>query len=303
MLYSRAFSILVGAPGGEAAILDKIRCRFNIVRTEDSEENTISLDIYNLSRTTRSKFETTDNRIILHAGYVGAMKLLAVGDIVWGSTDLSKRDFVTTVEAKDGGRALRDARVSLSYKPEVSAKSIVEEMVKSLNVDGIEMSVDLTGTFKYGWSFIGNVRDGLNKLGARFGFTWSIQNNTLQITERRQATQREAAYLSPRTGLVERVCRIDKTDDNRTDDKEYPGLRARCLLNATLLPGDPVIIDSVDFPRGIYRIKRVEHNGDTHGQDWTTEIQVIEPGSEGVNKAETAKAKKAEKKAQEDAGV
>lgn len=299
MLYNRVFSVMVGEPGGEAAVLDKIRTRFEIIRTEDEEANTITLDLFNLSRSTRSKFETTDNRVIIHAGYAGAMKLLAIGDIVWGSTDLAKKDFVTTVEAKDGGRSLRDARVSLSYKQDVPARSIVDELVKELHVDGIEISVDLTGTFKYGWSFIGNVRDGLNKLGARFGFTWSIQNNTLQITERRQPTLREAAYISPRTGMVERPCRIDKTDDNRTDDREYPGLRVRCLLNATLLPGDPVVIDSADFPRGVYRIRRVEHQGDTHGRDWTTEIQVIEPGSEGVYKEEGRRKKK--KKEEEDA--
>lgn len=279
MLYSRILSLSVGEPGGEAAVLDSVRVRFNVVRTEDEEANTIELNVYNLSKSTRTKFETTDNRVILQAGYfLTGLKLLAVGDIVRGSTEFNAPEVITSVDAKDGGRALRDARASLSFKPGVQAKTMVEELVKLLDVDKVEIPIDLSGTFEHGWSFYGNVRDGLNKLGARFNFTWSIQNNTLQLTERRKPSARESVLITPQTGMIGSPSRIDKTSDNQTKAKEQPGLSVRCLLNPALVPGDPVVIESSEFPRGVYRITRVEHNGDTHGEDWSSEVEVIESG-------------------------
>lgn len=280
MLYSRILSLSVGEPGGEAAVLDSVRVRFNVIRTEKDEPNDIQLTVFNLSRSTRSKFETTDNRIILQVGYAATgLKLIAVGDIVQGSTAFEHPDVLTTIEAKDGGRALRDARASLSFEQSVPASRMVDELVKLLDVDNVEIGIDLSGTFKNGWSFFGSARDGLNKLAGRFGFDWSIQNNTLQITERRTPSSREAVVLTPNTGLIGSPTRIDKTADNLTDAKEQPGLRVQCLLNPALIPSDPVVIESSEYPRGVYRITRVEHNGDTHGDEWTSEIEVVESSS------------------------
>lgn len=277
MLYERVLSVAVGEPGGEAAVLDSVRVSFSVVKTEDTEPNQFDLQVYNLSRSTRSKFETTDNRVILQAGYVSTgLKMLAIGDIVRGSTEFNHPQVVTMVDCRDGGRALRDARASLSFKPNVPAKNMVDELVKLLNVDNVEIDFDLSGTFKNGWSFYGQVRDGLDKLAGRFGFQWSIQNNTLQLTEARTPSSRQAVVLNPDTGMIGSPSRVDKTGDNLTGAKEQPGLKVKCLLNPALVPGDPVVIESREYPRGVYRIVRVEHNGDTHGSDWSSEIQVVE---------------------------
>jgi hypothetical protein len=289
VLYRRILSLAVGEPGGEGVVLDGVRVRFNCVRTEKEEANTLELEVFNLTKSTRSKFETTDNRVVLQAGYATTgLKLLAIGDIVFGSTEYAHPEIITSVNARDGGRALRDARASVSYEPGVSAMTMVNDLVKRLDVDAVEIAVDLAGTFENGWSFVGSVRDGLNKLGGRFNFQWSVQNNTLQITEKRQPTKREAVYLSPSSGMVGSPSRIDKTDANLTDAKEPPGLRVECLLSPALVPGDPVVISSAEYPRGLYRITRVEHNGDTHGDEWTTIIEVVEGADWGAYQAARA---------------
>ena len=277
MLYSRIVSVMVGEPGGEASVLDAVRVNFNVVKTEDDEPNQFDLEVYNLSKSTRTKFETTDNRVILQAGYASmGLKLLAIGDIVRGSTEFKQPDVITSVDCRDGGRALRDARASLSFEPNVPAKTMVEELVKKLNVDNIEIGFDLSGTFKNGWSFYGSARDGLNKLGACFGFQWSVQNNTLQLTKKRTPSAREAVLLTPSTGMIGSPSRIDKTGNNLTKAKEEPGLKVKCLLNPALVPGDPVVIESADYPRGTYRIVKVAHIGDTHGNEWSSTLEVVE---------------------------
>lgn len=277
MLYNRVASISVGEPGKEGVVLDSVRIAFRIKKTQKAEANDISLTVYNLQKSTRTKFETTDNRIVLQAGYQDSgLSLLAIGDIVKGSTEFRSPDVVTSVTAKDGGRALRDARASMSFKSDVPAKNIVEELVKLLGVDNVEMDVDLSGTFPHGWSFYGQARDGLSKLARNFGFDWSVQNNTVQITEHREPSKRQAVVLTPQSGLIGSPSRLDKTGDNQTKAKEPPGLKVKSLLNPALVPGDPVIIEAREYPRATYRISKVDHSGDTHGSEWTTDLEVVE---------------------------
>lgn len=280
VLYNRLASIAVGAAGSEGVILDSIRIAFRVIKTQKKDANDINLTLYNLSKTTRTKFETTDNRIVLNAGYADSgLALLAIGDIVKGSTSFEAPDVVTSVVAKDGGKALRDARASLSYQQGVQVQTIIKDLVQRLDVDDVDLSgVDLTGTFPHGWSFFGQVSDGLSRLAANFGFDWSVQNNTIQLTEHRQPSQRQAIVLSPSSGLIGSPSRIDRTSSNQTKAKEPPGLKVTSLLNTALVPGDPVVVESREYPKATYRIDRVEHRGDTHGQEWVSELEVVEPG-------------------------
>lgn len=277
MLYSRIASVAVGAAGKEGVVLDQLRIAFRVSKSQKPEANDINLTVYNLSPSTRTRFETTDNRVVLKAGYLDqGLSLLAIGDIVKGSTEYNHPDVVTTIEAKDGGKALRDARASLSYKANVPAKNIIQDLVDLLGVDNVEIGPDLSGTFPHGWSFYGQAREGLSKLAANFGFDWSVQNNTVQITEKRKPSGRQAIVLTPQSGLIGSPSRIDKTDSNQTKAKEPPGLKVQCLLNPALIPGDPVVIESRDYPRATYRITKVTHVGDTHGSDWTSTVEVVE---------------------------
>lgn len=275
--YNRIYKVEVGAPGSTSTVLDGIRIEFTSRKDEDTEPNDLDLTLYNLSQNSRVAFETTDNQVILHVGYESTgLQLLAIGDIVTGETEFKSPEVITRVSCRDGGRALRDARSSESFEAGVSAQTILDRLIEKLNVDNIQIDTDLSGTFPFGWSYFGNVREGIDKLARRFNFNWSIQNNTLQIAETRKPTGRQAVLLSPQSGMVGSPTRVDKVKSNRTDAKEEPGLRVECLLNPALIPGDPVIIESRQYPRGYYRITSVDHNGDTHGDPWTTTIEAVE---------------------------
>jgi hypothetical protein len=279
-LYNRIIQLAVGAPGQESLVLDGLRVVFNITRTEDAEPNDFELEVYNLSASSRAKFEDTENRVILQAGYASSgLKLLATGDIMRASSLVDPPLVTTKIEARDGGRALRDARASVSFQKGVDAQTILNALVEKLNVDGVEVSADLSGTFKQGWSFIGSVQDGISKLARQFSFDWSVQNNTIQVTTRRTATQRGPIRLSASTGMIGSPSRLDRTDSNRQKDKDSPGFRVDSLLNPALIPGDPVIIESQLLEGKSFRISKVVHRGDTHGPSWNTQLEIREPGS------------------------
>lgn len=278
MLFNRQASISVGKGGQMGSKLTGLRMTFNVVKTEDAEPNDVRASLYNLSPNTRSAFETAGNRIVIEAGYPESLALLAVGDIVTGETSYDHPDIVTSVEAKDGGIGLRNARASVTYKAGTPARTMVEELMSGLDVDNIEITADLSGAFRSAWSTYGNVRDSLDKLAARFGFTWSVQNNTAQITPARQPSQRSAVVLTPQSGLIGIPSKLDTTGGNQDGAKDAPGVSVTCLLNPALLPGDPIVIESAAFPRATYRIRRVEHYGDTHGRNWYSDVEAVTQG-------------------------
>lgn len=278
MLYKRLLTISVGEPGKEGVILDGIRCSFRIVRTDKPEANTIDLEIYNLAEATRAKFETVNHRIVLETGYeTTGMQVLAIGDIVKGHTIVTVPDATTFVSAADGGRSMRDARASVSYKSGTSAKQMVNDLVKMLGVDSVEISIDLEKAFRQGWSYAGPASGAMTKLAAAFGFDWSIQNNTLQITERGQTTGRESLLITPAFGLIGSPTPLDDVGTESTKGKEKrepePGYTVECLLNPAIVPGDPVTIEA-RAGKGRYRVRKVEHSGDAFGNEWTTRLTV-----------------------------
>lgn len=274
MLFNRLAAVSVGKAGEIGSRLEGVRISFDVTKTDASEPNDIRLSVYNLTAATRSAFETVGNRIVVEAGYESTgLVLLAVGDIVKGSTEYNLPDTVTDVDARDGGKTSRNTRAALTYKPGTQAKIIVGDLVKRLEVDQTEITADLDGAFREAWSFFGNVRDGLDKLAKRFDFDWSIQNNTAQITPRRQPSQRSAVLLSPSTGLIGIPTRLDTTRKDLDKAKEEPGLSVRSLMNPAILPADPIVIEARDFPSATYRVKNVHHHGDTHGSEWYSDIE------------------------------
>ncbi|PZQ49760.1 MAG: hypothetical protein DI556_09825 [Rhodovulum sulfidophilum] len=301
LLYDRVVQVAVGEAGATGTAVSGLRCGFQVKKTEDSKENEVRLTVYNASDTTRAALERVANRVTISAGYAASgPQLLAVGDILSGVTDFGMPDLVTSVEAADAGTALRTARASVSYRAGTPARKMVDDLVARLEVDRPEYQIDLEGSFTSGWAFAGKVRDGLDQLAARFGFSWSIQNNALQITKAREPSPRQAVFLSADTGMIGVPSLLDdvRTSDEQSADAkkagkapknetalqerlrlrrmEKPGLRVRSLLNPALVPGDPVLIRSLYRGDKACRILNVVHRGDTHSQEWYSEIECVE---------------------------
>ena len=51
-------------------------------------------------------------------------------------------------------------------------------------------------------------------------------------------------------------------------------IKARCLLNGRIAPGRLVELESV-IVSGSFIVKKVKHSGQTWGNDWTTEMEMV----------------------------
>lgn len=260
-LFQRTWRVTVG--GLNVSELD---LTFDVEKSTKREPNTAEINVYNLSETSRSKIsEEEDPTVTLRAGYEAdgdQPPVLFVGDARRIFTAADGIDFVTTIQARDLGRAYQAARMNKSYGPGTPISTALRDAVDALGVGRGNLSeFDVTlsnGARNFATGFVasGQAHRVLNSLVRGAGLRWSIQNGSLQLMQRRQALQTRAVLLSPDSGLVE------------SPTKDEKGIvTARCLMQTGLEPGRRVSIES-RLLSGTYEIRKTKYEGDTRGNAW-----------------------------------
>lgn len=248
---------------------DGNRVVFSVQKTLSKEPNKCTLDIYNLSPNTRDFLNRTPVQVSLQAGYDGAPRLLFMGDLRPGShTKREGTSLVTHLEIRDGMRAYAHARVSRSYKPPIRVVDVLSDCAKSMGLQlprELDQSTELREALASGISMHGPTREVLSHLLAPYGYGWSIQSGTLVIIPDGEPRQGEAYLINQESGLI-------NSPQRATSDKESQKLPVtwETLLYPELEPARLAKLES-EFISGVFRVKEVGHDGDSHDDGgWTT---------------------------------
>ena len=261
-LFRRAFRVSVGDQGFQDFDLS-----FKVARTLNATPNTCELKLYNLSETSRAHL-AAGALVRLEAGYVSGLTLLFSGDVRRVHTKVEGTERVTTIEAGDGERAHRGARVLRSFGPSATVDTVVAALAEAAGV-GVGNAREaligagfgrVPGGYPQGTVVDGAIADELTRVCASAGFEWSIQDGVLQLLQRGSALDRLAVVLSADTGLLE--ASVSKSGK----------LSAKALLIPDLVPGRKVDVRSPNA-RGLFRVTKAEYAGDTTGDDWTTSLE------------------------------
>ena len=266
---------------------------FQIDKDTTKESNKAKLEIYNLSEATRKKVEAADTEVEIYAGYerAGGAILAFRGTVTYGFTRDAGTDCITTLDLADGTVALRDSYCSLSYAPGTSAKTIIQRCANEMGVPVVYgEDVGELESYKNGFSFIGQAKDGLTEICDALGLSWSIQNNILNIILAGGTSTNRGLVFSPQSGLVgvpERIVQAEyksnksnpkKTQKERTK-KEKPRKKAGWKINTLLVPSvnpaDMVKVES-KWITGWFRVEKVSHRGDYNGTNWGSMMELIE---------------------------
>jgi hypothetical protein len=255
---------------GNAVEIVDMRVAFSVTKNLGKEPNKCSLQLYNLNDHTRGMLERTPVRIWLHGGYDGAARLLFTGDLRFSHTRIDGSDVVTSVEVRDGMRAFAHARMTRSYKPPIRVSQVLGDAAASMGLTlppEIERSPELKQALATGISMHGPTRDILTRLLAPYGYSWSIQDGTLVVLADGKLRPGEAILVNEATGLV-------GSPERSVPDK--PGARAsvsfETLLYPEIAPGMAVKLES-RFINGVFRVKEVGHEGDSHDGEWKTTVK------------------------------
>lgn len=291
--FDRVYRLLVGKGGAKGVeILPPIRMTFDISKDADEEPNDHTIRIYNLATATRKALEEPDLRCVLYAGYAeeAGPLLMASGSVVFAYTKFEQPDVVTELIVKDGFTEVRDTAVSIGLGSGAQASAIIRDIARQMGLP-LVMADDVPDRrWQQGFSFYGAARTALHKVTQGTGLEWSIQNQQLQVVQRRGTTRRQAVVLAADTGMLgypertrEAAREKAKVKDKTTGDdvnlvsarQQRDGWRVTSLLLPTINPGDLVKLESRSVG-AFQRVEAVRHTGDSEGGDWQTELELVD---------------------------
>lgn len=300
-LFDRVASLTIGKPTGQAIEIRDLRFAFSIEKGSGENPNTCTCRVYNLNTDSRALVETVNNVLILKAGYardVGELTIFT-GTVTRAITKREGADLVTELEMSDGGLEYRDKKTSFSFAPGVSAQSVLTNISATFGLPVRPLPTDIAQKqYSEGFAFVGRSREAMAKACEYLGLEWSLQNREVQILKKGKAVAMQAFVLSPETGLIGSPESEHKTMGEKaaakkgitekqkgvrvtfataeTGDKEkkleVQGWKVKSLLQPAMQPGGYVRLDTKTIKGEFFRIESVTHSGDTHGQDWASEL-------------------------------
>lgn len=248
------------------------RINFEVYRGNSAAAmNKSKVSIYNLSKESRSAVDRRQGKIVINAGYGEDAPILFVGDFGIATNenptpvfhDRKGPDVITTIEMADGDQDLAGAYAGVSLGSGSTVAQVFEYIKGTLGIPVGSVPASLKSfQFLNGFTFDGSLRKLMTDMGATIGADVSIQNGALQIVPKGTSTGEPTVLLTSATGLI--------GIPNKTD----MGFKAKSLLNALLTPGRQVRIESKFLTApAVFSIDRVKHVGDTHDNDWYSEIE------------------------------
>jgi len=245
-----------------------LRVQFSVKKSASKEPNTAEVTITNLSPTRRAALQTKGVKFVLECGYVDTgVKQIFQGDVRHISHVREGADWRTVLKSGDGERAFQFARISETLGPKSTKSAVIKRLAAKLGLGlGNSGKAAIPGSFEQGIVLSGPVSRELDKVLKGTGYEWSIQDEQMVILSASEVSGQDVPLLTPDSGLIgspEFGAPLAKGGK--------PQLSFRALLNANIKPGAKVQIQCERFPLGVsVKCAKVEHSGDTAGQDWYT---------------------------------
>lgn len=261
-LFDRVIELTVGNTE-----INGLDIAFEIEKDLTPEPNPCHIEIYNLSAQNRgilSKYPRVP--VVLKAGYRDHVGIIFQGDMISCAHIKEGPTWKTVLASGDGAKAIQTARIKKSFAKGTPAKTVIKEIAEQLkipNAQAMKQLESLTDKLGRGFSACGNPMDELCRILCRYGYTASVQNNSLQVLKQGQALEKQAINLTANSGL--------KATPEIGSDKR---IQAQTVLMPELLPGQMVYIESAVFI-GFATIQSVRFEGTNFGDAWDADLSLI----------------------------
>lgn len=261
--------------------IEKLRVSFNIEKNLSKRPNTCDLTITNAAESTVGFFQQRPFHVQVLAGYADSgPQLLFRGDVRWGQPRIEGPDRHLMLQLGDGDRAFRYARVSRSYRGGTPVMQLLKDVAQTMGAvlpSSLSTATELQEQLASGTVVHGASSDALTKILQPYGLTWSIQNGTLQILRESDVRPGEAWLISQETGMIgspELGTPPRPTKKGKIKNGGKSTLTVRTLLYPQIVPGGRISVLATHLS-GTFKVVRVVHTGDSHGDEWTTTIEAL----------------------------
>lgn len=261
-LFDRVVELTVGNTE-----INGLNITFEIEKDLTPEPNPCHIEIFNLSAQNRailSKYAQVP--VVLKAGYRDHVGIIFQGDMINCAHIKEGPTWKTVLTNGDGAKAIQTARIKKSFAKGTPVKAVIKEIAEHLkipNAQAIKQVETITDKLGRGFSACGNPMDELCRILCQYGYTASVQNNSLQVLKRGASLEKQAINLTANSGLKE-------TPEVGSDK----GLQVQAVLMPELLPGQMVHIESAVF-NGFATIQSVRFEGANHGEAWNADLSLI----------------------------
>ena len=246
-----------------------LRVSFTVVKEDNPSPNEAKIKILNLNPGHRAAVQSGEGTwpVVIDAGYVGNIQRIFSGELQNADPRKEATDWTTEIQAKDGQRQYASARMSQSYGAGTLISTVLKDAAVSLGLGAgnsmfkFDSPLRPIKDFKKGVVVTGRTTDILDKYVTSAGFRWSIQDGQLLILGLEETTSESVILLNASSGLV-----------GTPEVGEKGIVKVKTLLRGSLQPGGKVKIEAREV-RGVYKIEKLTHSGDTRGPDWYSEIE------------------------------
>lgn len=259
---------------------------FNLHPTKRKALTHRDVSIVNLNKSANSDKEVTSNNAVapkvhLLAGYVGNLKEVIAGDIYQANSTRLGSDWVTTLHIYSGYTNAMNAVTNISYSGKTPAKQIADNLIAPMNIptkytnealkklDGItfeDMSISAL-SFNY-----------INTFLERFNLAFTIEDHNQGLVYLKDSPRE---LNQPRTndnsfninnGLIgsPNITRsgVDIVSLLRPELKLLQSIYVESQSINELVETEPKLTNK-------YYIRNITHLGDTHGEEWYTQIEAF----------------------------
>lgn len=248
--------------------------QFGASKTLAKEANTCDLIVYNLNEDHRRELGmlTGGPAVTIEAGYVENIGQIYAGQLREVTSYQRGPDWITELHSGDQEERLAKARINRSYSAGTRVDVVVKDLAESMKVGlGNSIKAALTGNlrdagreFLKGVTFSGSNTRELDRMLKSIGKEWSIQDGELQVVDTGYALPGPTIRLDPKSGLI----------GSPTLGSDYV-LKARSLMNHSIVPGRAVEVESKEVTKALYRVERCDYAGDTFGTDWYVDFEAL----------------------------
>lgn len=259
--FGRAIQLIIGSATESIAIEGDLTISFDLTKTLTAEPNEATVQVMNLSQSTRNLItEKKYNRILLNAGYGSDLRTLFVGYIDDASNTKEGTEITTTMICSDGSKDYREARIATTIAKGQSDKEIVGEVLKTMPNTQAGIQEYTKGTkLPRGKTMVGNSRDVMKAVAKNQNASWSIQDGKLLMLPNTHAlANNEGFVIEEGSGMI------------GSPQKTSDGLEVRCFLNNVMRVGQLCrVVSYFKEYSGDFKITKIQMKGSNKGQDFT----------------------------------
>lgn len=258
---------------------DHLRIRFSVPKHIVSTTSPTEISLYNLSPGTRSALDKPEAQVVLKAGWsnVGLLSMFR-GSLMAVVSSRDGADIVTKLLCIAAMGAINRTNISQTFGAGFPLSKMLADIAKKfpgVAVDERLIVVKDVSMGNQGYSTAGSAKDALDKLSRVHGFSWWISDGLFHALDDDKIFKEGSIVISASNGFL-RGAEPMLT----TPFQVKRGVTIESLLNPFVTPGGSVSLTTKINPslNGLYKVHELTHNGDTHADDWTTNIQTYLTG-------------------------